>query len=72
MERFSYKGGCGVCEHTRTRIKVFKRELAWAMDKWLQVISNKIVYTTKTLKNKAILNLKQHRMHCYVTLSNIF
>ena len=36
-----------------------KEELAWAMDKWFWVISNKMLfktvsYTTKNLKNKAI------------------
>ena len=42
MEHFSYKGGCGI--HGRSRIKAFKEELAWAIDKcedkWLQVVSN--------------------------------
>ena len=42
-ERFSYKGGCGVRKHKR--IKVFK-ELCWAIDKWLQVISNKMLFKT--------------------------
>ena len=37
-ERFIYKGGCVV--RGRTSIKVIKEELAWAIDKWLQVISN--------------------------------
>ena len=41
-----------------------KEELAWAIDKRLQVISNKMLfktatYTTMKLKNKAVLNLKQ-------------
>ena len=52
MERFSYNGGCGL----RVCIKVFKTELAWAIDKWLRVISNtniiKNSYTTKNPKNK--------------------
>ena len=30
-----------------------------------------VMYTTKNLKNKAILNLKQYCMPCYVALSNI-
>ena len=38
--RFSYKGGCGVCEHTY--VEEFKEELAWAIDKQLQVNSNSI------------------------------
>ena len=29
-------------------------------------------YTTKKLKNKAILNLKQYCMRCYVALSYVF
>ena len=38
-----------------------KEELAWAIDKWLRVISNTMLfktvsYTTKNLKNKAILS----------------
>ena len=54
-----------------------KQELAWVIDKRLRVISNKIlfktvVYTTKKLKNKAVLNLKQYCMCCYVTLSDVF
>ena len=40
MERFSYKGGCGICECAR--IKAFKRRAGWAIDKWLWVISNKM------------------------------
>ena len=44
IERFSYKGGCGV--HGRTRIKVIKEELAWATDKRLQVISNVVLFKT--------------------------
>ena len=31
-----------------------------------------VSYTTKNLKNKAVFNLKQYCMHCYVTLSNVF
>ena len=37
-ERFSHKGGCGVCGSTH--IKAFKEEVAWATDRWLPVISN--------------------------------
>ena len=38
-----------------------KEELAWAIDKWLRVISNTMLfktvsYTSKYLKNKAILS----------------
>ena len=54
MERFSYKGECGI--HECMCIEAFKEELAWAIDKWLRFISNTSVaknsYTTKNLKNK--------------------
>ena len=47
--------------------------MAWAIDKWLWVISNiMLFYKTKKLQNKVILNLKQHCMHCYVVLSSVF
>ena len=54
-----------------------KEELAWAIDKWLWIISNimlfkTVIYTTKELKNKAVLNLKQYCMYCYMALSNVF
>ena len=43
MEYFSYKGGCGIRECTL--IKAFiKEKLAWAIDKWLWVISNKMLF----------------------------
>ena len=62
MERFSYKGGCGICKHRVS--KSLKEELAWAIDKRLQVVSYKMLfktvrYTTKKLNKKAVLNLKQ-------------
>ena len=57
------------------RIEMFKEELDWVIDKRLRVISNKMLFTTvvslRYLKNKAILNLKQYCMCCYVTLSNV-
>ena len=42
MERFSYKGWCGVrkCMH----IEAFKKELAWAVDKRLWLINNKMLF----------------------------
>ena len=44
-----------------------KEELAWAIDKQLQLYNDiKNGYTTKKTKNKDILNLKQYCMHCYV------
>ena len=54
--------GLGVSRH-------LKEELAWAIDKGLQVISIKYYlnsYITKKLKNKAVLNLEQYCMCCYV------
>ena len=52
---------------------MFKKEPVWVIDKWLQVIINKmllkaVILTTKKLKNKAVLNLNQHFMCCYVAL----
>ena len=63
MERFSYKGGCGI--RGRTRIETCKtrdgfehKSMARVTDKRIRIISNIILsYTTKTLKNKAILSL---------------
>ena len=57
-----------------------KEELAWAIDKRFRVNSNKMLFKTviplknQRIKqlNKAVLNLKQYCMHCYVTLSNVF
>ena len=42
-----------------------KEELSWATDKWPQVISNimlfkTVIATTKELKNKAALSVKQY------------
>ena len=56
--------------------KHLKEELAWVIDKWLEVISDimlfeTVIYTTKKLKNKAVLKLKQYSMQCYVTLSSV-
>ena len=58
-------------------LRHLKEELAWVLDKWLQLISNKMLFktviaTTKKLKNKAALNLKRYCMRCYVILSNVF
>ena len=43
MEHFSYKGGCGIRECTCIETFI-KEELAWAIDKWLRVISNKMLF----------------------------
>ena len=50
-----------------------KEQLAWATDKWLWVIGNIISfnacsYTTKQLKHKAVLSLKQYWMTILDTL----
>ena len=42
MEHFNYKDGCGVCERTRIVLRRLKEELAWVIDKWLRVNSNKM------------------------------
>ena len=47
-----------------------KEELAWAIDKWLRVISN--IMSVIPLMNKAVLIIKQYCMRCYVALSNVF
>ena len=56
--------------------KSLKEELAWAIDKWVRVVSNKMLFKTvipqRKLKNKAALNLKQFCIRYYVTLSNVF
>ena len=48
-----------------------KEELAWAIDKQLQVVNYNYntSYTTKNIKNEDILNLKQYYMHCYVAFT---
>ena len=46
-ERFSHKGGCGVCGSTH--IKAFKEEVAWATDRRLRVISNIMLFKTVIL-----------------------
>ena len=50
-------------------LRHFKEEMTRATDMQLQVISNIMFrYTTKKLKNEAIL---KYWMHCYVVLINI-
>ena len=60
MQRLSYKGGCGVREGMR--IEAIKRRAGLGIDKRLWLIINTLLfktvsYTTKKLKNKAIVNL---------------
>ena len=56
-----------------------KEELAWATDKWFQVISSvmllTVIYTTKKLKNKVVLslfNIVYIAIWSLVTCSNCF
>ena len=44
MVHFSYEGGCGVLECMH--IKALKGELAWAIHRWLWVISNTVLFKT--------------------------
>ena len=56
--------------HVLRHIKV---ELAWGTYRWLRVISNIMLfksYTTKKLKNKAILSLNNIAKWSLVTYSN--
>ena len=53
-------------------LRCVKEELAWVIDRRLQVVSNKISYSTKKLKKQAVINLKQYCMRYYVTFSNVF
>ena len=67
MERFTYKGGCGICG--RTCIKTFKRRAGFG----LLVIQNS--YATKKLKNKAVSsfnNVVSVSMWSLVPYSNCF
>ena len=43
MEHFNYKGGCGIRECMLIEAFI-KGELAWAIDKWLRVISHKMLF----------------------------
>ena len=44
MERFSYKGWCGI--HNHMHIEAFKEELALTIDKQLRIVSNKMLFKT--------------------------
>ena len=45
MEHLSCKSGCGIRTYVNVLIlRSLKEELAWAADKWLQVISNKMLF----------------------------
>ena len=55
------------------RVSSHLKELAWAVDKHLRVINTITLFkNTKELKNKAVLNLEQCCIRCYVALSNVF
>ena len=44
MECFSYKSGCGICEPMHIKEFLLKEQLDWAIDKRLQVNSNKMLF----------------------------
>ena len=62
-EHFTYKSWCGV-----TLIEAFKRKSGLDYEQMTSVFNN----ITKELENKAILNIKQYYMCCYVAFSNVF
>ena len=54
-------------------IKVFERRAGLGYRQTaLKCYSFKHSYTTKKLKNKAILSSVQHCVHCFVVLSDLF
>ena len=54
-ERFSYKGGCGICE--RMCVEALKEELGLAIDKQRWVISNMLSSTSDLQPSTVISNL---------------
>ena len=44
-KHFGYKGGCGVCVGVHVS-RHLKEELAWATYRWLQVLSNIMLFKT--------------------------
>ena len=63
MECLIYKGGYGICEHTR--IEMFEEELGWAIDKRLRliIINNQVLRKIKIavendVKNWAYISLR--------------
>ena len=75
MEWLHYKGAWMWCSYMG--IHILRHLLAWAIDKWLWVISiimlfKTVIHASKKLKNNAILNLKQYYIHCGVALSKVF
>ena len=51
-ERFSYNGGCGICECMRIRIEGFKRRAGLGIDKRLRVVQLVIKCYLKPLYHK--------------------
>ena len=47
-----------------------KEQLAWVVVKWLRVINT--LKNNKSTKDKAVLNLEQCCICCYVALSKVF
>ena len=68
MECFSHKGGCGICVP-----RCLKEELAWKIDKWLQLIStqNYTAYYTELQMNYASYYEHKLQLH-YTTLRSLF
>ena len=59
-ECFSYSSGCDICVSWHS-----KEELVWVINKWLWFISSiilfeTVIWTSKELRNKTILSLKQY------------
>ena len=63
-----YKGGCSMRGHTC--IEVFKEELTWAIDKWLQVIVIKCSFK-QLYHQESRFKLDIVCIAIYVALSNI-
>ena len=58
MERFSFKGECGVDECTC--IEALKEELSWVIDKRLRIIINTMLF--KTVITLRILRIKPFKI----------
>ena len=72
-EYFSYKGVCGI--HGYTVLRQLKEELTRATDKWLQIISNIMLFKTAMplgIKEQNHFKFKKYNCICYyVVLSKI-
>ena len=52
-------------------IEVFKKGLAWTVDKWLWVIRNKMLFKTVHVCTSAVA-LKQEQMVIIININNFF